>query len=189
MAMRLRKSGSEAAATSVPKTSSRMMSAIGTPMPSPCRRSLSAVWLKSLEMLAVPVDQRLEAVACRSPSCTTACTLSMFFSAASHVAGHDDGAGSSCARRRRSASRRRPSRRCRRCRRRRGRARRCPLQIEDEGFEGRVARRSSWLERTITTSLALIGMSMRSASRSRPTCESGSPRKLYWAVSAPGEER
>ncbi len=63
------------------------------------------------------------------------------------------------------------------------------LQVEDEGLERRVARRSCVCERTITTSLALIGMSMRSASRSRPTCESGSPRKLYCAVSAPGAGR
>ena len=68
------------AATTAPNTISRMMSAIGTPMPSPLRRSRSAVSLKSLLMLAVPVTS-----ASRPPrpsaAWTTSCTLSMFSSA------------------------------------------------------------------------------------------------------------
>ena len=54
MAIRDRKIG-RLAATTVPKTTSRMMRAIGRPMPSPLRRSVVAWWLKSELMLAVPV--------------------------------------------------------------------------------------------------------------------------------------
>ena len=54
MAISARKIG-RLAATTVPKTISRMIRAIGRPMPSPLRRSAVAWWLKSELMLAVPV--------------------------------------------------------------------------------------------------------------------------------------
>ncbi len=54
MAISARKIG-RLAATAVPNTISRMMMAIGMPMPSPLRRSAVAWWLKSELMLAVPV--------------------------------------------------------------------------------------------------------------------------------------
>ena len=79
MATRLSTMG-RPAATTAPKTMRRMRSAIGTPMPSPRVRSLSAVWLKSLWMLAVPVISASNPPR-PSAACTISCTASMFFSA------------------------------------------------------------------------------------------------------------
>ncbi len=79
MARRLSRIG-RPAATTAPKTSSRMIRAMGTPMPSPLRRSVCAVWLKSLLMLAVPV-MSVSNPALPSAAWTMAWTLSMFLSA------------------------------------------------------------------------------------------------------------
>ena len=68
------------AATSVPKTSSRMTRAIGRPMLSPLLRSVVAVWLKSLLMLAVPVISDWKPFR-PSAAWTIAWTLSMLSSA------------------------------------------------------------------------------------------------------------
>ena len=38
----------------------------------------------------------------------------------------------------------------------------------------------------MTTSFAFCGMFRRCCRRSRPSCEPGLPRKVYWAVRVPG---
>ena len=183
MAIRLRRIGSPAAITA-PNTISRMTSAMGTPMPSPFCRSDSAVWLKSLLMLAAPVTS-VSNPPLPSALCTTSWTLSMFFSAWVRSPAMTTGMIAVWPSAEMSVLSppwnaltvlsTTPGPRAAICF--------CSpsTSLRKAGAVAAVA-----VERTMTTSLAFCGMFMRCWRRSRPRCESGFPRKLYCAVRVPG---
>ena len=118
MAMRLRKMG-RPAATTAPNTISRMMSAMGTPMPSPLRRSrLGRVAEVALDAGRAG-DQRVE------PAVAVGCVHDLVhlvdvLLGLGQVAGHDQREDGACGRRPRPASCRRRGSSWRRRRRRSG---------------------------------------------------------------------
>ncbi len=176
MASRLRRMG-RPAATTAPKTISRMTSAMGTPMPSPLRRSDSAVWLKSLLMLAAPVTS-VSNPPLPSAAWTTAWTLSMLSSASVRPPAMTTGmiAVRPSAEIRVSSP---PRKALTALSTASG-----PSAVMSRWIARTAARNAGSVavacpERTMTTSFAFCGMSRRSCRRSLPRWESGSPMKLY----------
>ena len=155
-----------------------MIRAIGTPMPSPLRRSVCAVWLKSLLMLAVPVTS-VSNPPLPSAAWTIACTLSMFFSAWVRSPAMTTGMMAVWPSAEMSVGVAALVGAERAVHDARAEGGDLLLQPEHLGAEGRACSRSAPLERTMTTSLAFCGMFRRCCSRSRPRCESGLPRKVY----------